>query len=578
MNDPAIQISEAIPAHSALTATRGMVTANHILAAQAGAQILARGGNAIDAAIATSLALGVVEPAMSGLGGRGYLVIHSRRTGAATAIDANSRAPAAARPDMFAVDDTVARERPGWGRLIPAVGDANAIGHRAVAAPSLAGALSAAHHLYATLPLDTLFAPAIELAEDGFDVSVAFASCIALAREKLARFPATAEIFLREDGTPLRAGDRLVQQDLARTLRAVASRGFAELFTGTVALAIVEEVGRGDGVLSASDIADPGSRVWERPLIGSYRGHRILGIPEMTGNLTLVQIMNLLEGFDLGALHPWGSDVLHLLLDACRIAFTDRAANVDDPAFGPVPFAGLASKEFADLRRAAMSRAHALRDVTTADPWPFEPSALESPVTRASDAVGSDTHTSHLCVVDRDGTVVSMTQSIIDSFGSGVVVPGTGVLLNSAMHNFVPMAGRRGSIAPGKRSAHFGCPTILVGPHDGTTIAIGGGGGTKIVTGIAGILLAVVDQGRGLQEAIELPRVHNEGSRSQVDERLGQRTRLELEAMGHDNEVVRSEFGDPAFARINAIQVLNASGTASSGVDPYSDAGAAAPA
>jgi len=560
---------------AALAARGGMVTANHRLAAEAGAAILDKGGNAVDAAAATSFAVGVVEPAMSGLGGRGYLVLHMPDTGASTVVDGHERAPLGAAADMFPVIDRRAQPNPGWGPEVAVAGQANTVGHRAVAVPGVVGAIAVAHARYGRLPLATVLEPAIALAADGFEVTVSLATMIAQHRAKLARFRATAAIFL-PDGCPPAPGDRLRQPDLARSLALIAQHGPDEFYSGSIAHAIEREMALGDGLITRADLAQFTPRVWPAPLVGTYRGHRLLTVPEATGGITLLQIMNLLEGYDTAALAPLDAPYLHVLMEALRIAFRDRLAVIGDPAFGPVPFRGLASKRFAGERRRIIQPDRALGDVAPADPWPFDPDAPAAPpeAELASWRAG-DGDTTHFCVVDQRRTVVSMTQSIIDAFGSGVVVAGTGMLLNSAMHNFNPLPGQRGSVARWKRSAHYGVPTIVLRADGSPRLAIGGAGGTKIITGVAQILVNVLDRGWALQDAVAAPRVHNEGGTSQVDERVPREVQARLRALGHALTTVTPRYARPAFARINGIS-LEPGGALTSGTDPFGDAGAAA--
>jgi len=560
-------------AQTALTTDGGMVTANHHLAAEAGARMLAMGGNVVDAALAAAFAVGVVEPAMSGIGGRGYMVIHFGATGESIVIDGHERAPHAARPDMFAIADHHEALTSGWGPQAQVVDAANANGHRAVAVPGVLAALAVVHRRYATLPLKTLLEPAIGLARDGFAVGVHLATLIGMHRAKLARFPATAAIFLR-GGYPPTAGERLVQNDLAHSLSLIADRGCEELYSGALADAIVAEMERGGGILTARDLAAYEPRVWDRPLTGTYRDYQILTVPEATGGITVLQIMNLLEGFDLSsAADP---HALHILLEALRIAFRDRLAVIEDPAFAPVPFVGLASKAFAAERRRCIMIDRARDDLSPGDPWPFDnATAPEQPRSETVTWRGTDRDTTHICAVDDRRTAVSLTQSIIDPFGSGVVAPGTGILLNSAMHNFNPLPNQPGSIAPWKRSAHNGAPTIVLRPDGRAFLAIGGAGGTKVITGIVQVLVNLIDRSMNLQDAIAAPRVHNEGWGSEIDGRIPPQIIARLRAMGHETAVVQSRYALPAFSRINGIMVDDA-GALASGVDIFTDAGAAA--
>jgi len=569
--------SKPVHKQTVVSSDRGLVTANQHLAAEAGATILGQGGNAVDAAVATAFAVGVVEPGASGIGGRGYLVVHVPATGDSVVFDGHERAPIAARPDMFEIEDDRGRPTSGWGPQVPVKGDANAVGHLAVAVPGVVAALYEAHRRYGRLPWAQVLAPGIALAEDGFEVSVPFALGIARNRAKLARFPATAALFLA-DGQPPLPGSRLRMPDLARSYRSIAEEGPGALYRGALARAIVEEMGRGGGILCATDLTRFQPRTWDAPLRGTYRDYEILTVPEATGGITLLQVLNLLEGFDLASLDPQGAASLHLLLESLNVAFVDRLAVLDDPAFIPVPFDGLASKAFAAERRTLISAERSLGDVEPGDAWPYEPSGAPSPGVLPGRVAGgaTDRDTTQICAVDADRMVVSLTQSVIDPYGSGVVVPGTGILLNSAMHNFTPVPGQPGAIAPWKRSVHNGVPTIVLGRDGAPVLAVGGAGGTKIITGVVQVLVNVLDHGMTVQEAIDAPRVHHEGNLSEVDARLGGPVVEQLRRLGHRPAVVTSEYGRPAFSRINGIQVA-ADGRAASGVDPFADAGAAAP-
>ncbi|MDQ3547418.1 MAG: gamma-glutamyltransferase, partial [Chloroflexota bacterium] len=314
----------------------GMVTANHRSAAESGAGMLARGGNAVDAAVATAIAVGVVEPAMSGIAGRGYMMIHFSEDGSNAIIDGHERAPLAARADMYDVQATEQIPTHGWGPQYRVADDAHMLGHRSVAVPGVLAALCLAHQRYGKLPLATVVEPAIALAEEGFAVSVPLAVMIAQFREKLARFPATSAIFLN-DGHALRPGDWLRQPDLAKSFRLVAEHGPAAFYEGPLADAIAAEMERGGGIITKQDLSEFEPRVWDQPLVGTYRGYRLLTMPEATGGVTLIQIMNMLEGYDLAAYEPFDPRYLHLQLEAGRIAFRDRMAYVEDPAFAEVP-------------------------------------------------------------------------------------------------------------------------------------------------------------------------------------------------------------------------------------------------
>ena len=553
-----------------LAAAGGMVTANGARAAVAGATILAAGGNAMDAAVATSFASAVAEPAMSGIAGRGYLVVLPAGARDAIAIDGHERAPAAARPDMFAPAPGRPRLVSGWGVETEVAGGANRDGHLAVAVPGVVPALTLAHERFGVLPWHAVIEPAIELASEGFDVDESLAASVTLNRPRLARFPATAAIFL-PDGRPLAVGDRFVQPDLARSLRALAACGPDELRDGRLGRALVAEVAAGGGILTLDDLRRIEPRTWSAPAETSFRGHRVLGLPDATGAVTLIEILNMIEAAGLhGDLLE--APAIHVLVEIFRAAFEDRRRYVDDGDHADVPFRGLTAKEYAGARATTIDRSHRRDELAPVDPWSFEGRIAPGQGTPVG-AGRSDRHTTHFCAVDERRMVVSMTQSLVDEFGSAVVVPGTGILLNSAMHNFNAVPGQLGSIAPWKRAPHFGTPLIVLAPDGSPRLAIGGGGGTRIVTGLAQVLVRVLERRESVAAALAAPRIHCDGAVVEIDERAFPGVEAELRERGHPVEPVTSSFGAPAFARLNGIEITR--GGLAGGVDPMSNAGAA---
>jgi gamma-glutamyltranspeptidase / glutathione hydrolase len=553
-----------------LQGTCAMVTANSARAAAAGASILAVGGNAMDAAAATAFASGVVEPAMSGIAGRGYLVVLPPGSTDAIVIDGHERAPAAARPDMFRLASGDRRIVSGWGVETQVVDAANRDGHLAVAVPAIVPALALAHRRFGALPWHAVLEPAIELACEGFEVDETLAAAVAAHRGRLARFPATAAIFLPGGRAPV-VGDRLVQADLGRSLRALAAHGPDELRDGRLARAVAAEVSDGGGILAFDDLRRIEPRVWSVPVTTSFLGHRILGVPDATGAVTLIEILNMIEAVELDG-DLLSADSIHVLAEVFRAAFEDRRRYVDDGDHADVPFAGLTDKRFARARAATIDRARRLDELATVDPRALD-GAVVAHDRVAVGGVPSDRHTTHFCAVDERRMVVSMTQSLVDAFGSGVVVPGTGVLLNSAMHNFNPVPGELGSIAPWKRAPHFGTPLVVLEPDGSPRLALGGGGGTKIVTGLVQVLLRVLQRGESLAAAIAAPRIHCDGAAVEIDARAFSRVEGDLRARGHRVDRAVSSFGTPAFARVNGIELGD--GRLVGAADPFSNAGAA---
>jgi gamma-glutamyltranspeptidase/glutathione hydrolase len=555
-----------------LESPRAMVTAGNATAAAVGAQILAQGGNAMDAAVATAFASGVVEPAMSGIGGRGYLVALRPGEDEALVIDGHERAPRGARPDMFQVGSRGRRIVSGWGVEAEVADAANRDGHLAIAVPGVVPALALAHVRSGELSWRAVIEPSIRLALCGFEVDETLAALIAMHEERLSRYPATAAIFL-PDGRAPAVGERLVQRDLARSLELIADRGPMAMRDGPLARAIVDDVARGGGVLSLDDLRLIEPRVWDRAATTTFHGHRLLGVPDATGAVTLFEILNMIEAAGLEG-EPLSAANAHLLAELFRAAFEDRRRWVDDGDHADVPFSGLTDKEFARTRVGHVDRARRSAELAASDPFAFD--ALPVPGNRpAEGSPVADRHTTHFCAVDERRMVVSMTQSLIDPFGSAVVARGTGVLLNSAMHNFNPVPGEVGSIAPWKRAGHFGTPLVVLDPDGNPRLAAGAGGGTRIVTGLAQVLVRVIQRGEPLPDAIAAPRIHCDGAAVELDERVAAQLELELRARGHEVEPRAASFGAPAFARVNAIEITP--GRLVGAADPFSNAGAAAP-
>jgi gamma-glutamyltranspeptidase/glutathione hydrolase len=486
------------------TAARGMVVTNHPLASAAGAEMLAAGGNAVDAAVAALFALTVVEPMMVGICGAGHaqLFLPGR---AHTVIDGYTTAPAASHPSMY---------RPlsdEWPDYMETQGRENAVGVRAAGVPGTLAAWCEMLARFGTLDLEAALAPAIRHAEHGFRVTGYLSECLAEAAPDLARFPASARVFL-PGGAPLARGDRLVQADYAATLRTIAREGAAALHGGALGQRVAEYMARDGGLITLHDLR--AYRTVERtPVRGTYRGHEIAGCaPPTGGGIHLIQMLNVLEGFDVGALGFGTVDGIHLLAEAMKIAFADRAAATGDPAFVDVPVARLVAKDYAAARRAGIDMAKA--------------------GTHAAAVGAGSAHTTHVTVADAEGNVVAATQTIHELCGSRAMVPGTGMLLNNTMALFDPHPGHALSIAPGKRMTSSMAPTLVL--REGRPAwALGLPGGTKIFTSVLQAIVNLIDHGMSLQEAVEAPRVWTQGQDLEVEAAIPEPVRAGLGARGH---------------------------------------------
>ena len=489
---------------TSVVARRGVVAANHPLASAAGVEMLAAGGNAVDAAVAALFALTVVEPMMVGICGAGHAQVFMPGR-VHTVIDGYTTAPAAARPDLYRpVSDR-------WPDYLEVEGRENTVGLRAVGVPGTLAAWCEMLARFGTLDLPSVMAPAIQHAERGFRVTGYLSECIAETARDLARFPDSARLLL-PGGVPLRKGDRLVQGDYASTLRTIAIEGAPALYDGVLGRQIADHMEQGGGLITRADLK--GYRTVERvPVRGAYRGFDIAGCPPPTGGgIHLIQMLNVLEGFDVAGLGYGTVDGIHLLAEVMKIAFADRNAATGDPAFVDVPLARLIAKDYAAARRAEIDMGKAAAPMA---------------------GVGADApHTTHVTVADGEGNVVVATQTINNLFGSKAMVPGTGMLLNNTMAIFDPHPGHALSIAPGKRVTSSMAPTLVL--RDGHPVwALGLPGGVRIFTSVLQALVNLIDHGMSLQEAVEAPRVWTQGQELEVEAAVPEAVRAGLVARGH---------------------------------------------
>jgi gamma-glutamyltranspeptidase / glutathione hydrolase len=499
---------EKLPA----TGSRGMVVANHPRASAAGADMLLSGGNAVDAAVAALFALTVVEPMMVGLLGGG--ITHLRLSdGKHLIIDGLSTAPAAATPGMYApLASGLPSARETKGRK-------NSMGALAVAVP---GALAAWCHMLAhhgTKGLPEVMAPAIRLAQDGFTVTPYLADCVRDCADDLARDAGLAALFL-PGGAPIAAGVTLMQPDYACTLRMIAAEGPEVLYGGALGKKVATALQAAGGLVSEADLA--GYAPLERETVcSSYRGFTVIGPPPpASSGVHIAQMLNLLEGFDIRSMGFGAPETMHLMAEAMKIAFADRAATAD-PAFVDVPVERLISKAYADERRA-------LIDPARTRVWA---SGIDT---------GESADTTHITVADAEGFVVSATQTINGLFGACLQVEGTGLLANNYMLNFDPHPGRPLSIAPGKRVFTSMAPMMIT--RDGKVLhALGLPGGLRIFPSAFQSIVNLIDHGMGAQEAVEAPRIWTEGAALELEPAFSDETAAALARHGH------------AISRVNRI-------------------------
>ena len=520
-----------------------MVVSNSELASAAGVEILRKGGNAVDAAVATGFALAVTFPQAGNIGGGGFMVIRMA-DGRMAALDYREMAPLSATRDMY-VD--AAGHLTMKGR----------VGPLASGVPGAVAGMAEALRKYGTLPLSTVMQPAIRLAADGFTVDSALSGALVGARKLLTPFEGSSLFY--PGGRALAPGARLVQPDLARTLRLIAEQGPSAFYAGPVADSLVAEMKRDGGNITAADLANYKAE-WRTPIVGTYRGDTLVAMPpSSSGGTTTIESLNILETWP--ALPPAGSAAaVHDVAEAFRRAFIDRNSELGDPAFVKNPVARLTSKTYADSLRTTIVAGKASK-------------------TPAFDAHGESMQTTHYSVVDAKGNAVATTTTLNGYFGSGVYVRGAGFFLNNEMDDFTSqpgtpnqfglVQGEANAIAPGKRMLSAMSPTIVVGRDGKALLVVGAAGGPTIITATTQIILNVVDYHMTLADAMAFPRIHEQALPDKlVYERGGLSPAVEdsLKTMGYELA--------PVGHLANANAVLRVPGGWVGVVEPRSTGGA----
>jgi gamma-glutamyltranspeptidase/glutathione hydrolase len=510
----------------AVPAEHGMVVAQEKIATAIGADILRQGGNAIDAAVATGFALAVTYPRAGNIGGGGFMVIHLARTNEDIAIDYRETAPAAATANMFLGDD---------GKPDNAKSRDSALG---IGVPGTVAGFALALEKYGSgkFTLAQLLTPSINLARDGFTLSDDMADTLPDWYRRLAKWPASAKIFSSTDGTSLREGDKLVQADLADTLTAIAERGPRGFYEGPVAEKLALGIRNAGGIMTADDLKSY-SAIIRAPVRGTYRGYDIVSVPlPSSGGTVLLETLNILEGFHLSDLAQGSPASLHLLIEAMKRGYADRARYLGDPAFVNAPLDVLLTRDYAAKQRASIDpeRATPAAEVTSA-PQPREGS-----------------NTTHFSVVDSQGNAVANTYTLNFSYGVGMVAEGTGVLLNNELDDFTAAVGASNAFGlvgyeanlpgAGKRPLSSMSPTIVL--KDGKVVLVTGTpGGSRIISTVLQIVVNVLDYRMDIAAAVAAPRLHHQwlpdevrvepGFRAEVLDGLKARGHAVVESMGY---------------------------------------------
>jgi gamma-glutamyltranspeptidase/glutathione hydrolase len=476
-----------------------MISTDGEAASKAGARMLAQGGNAVDAAVASSFTISVERPHSTGLGGGGFLLLHLAKGKKTLAFDFRERAPLSAHKDMYLNENR---------DPVPKLSQDTAL---AAGVPGLVAGLVEVHRRFGKLPLAKVLEPAIELAENGFPVYPAMSIAFEDRKAVIAQYPATAAIFLKADGSTYKVGETLVQKDLAKTLREIARHGARGFYKGWVANAIVKTVGEHKGLITQQDL-DIYKVKQHAPVTGTFQGHEIASMTlPSSGGAHVIQILNIIENDPLAQWGAGSAQSVHLFSSAMQRAFADRAEYLGDPEFVDVPIKGIISKKYAASLRAQIPEANA------------KPST-EIPPGRPMDFQEPD-HTTHLNVMDKFGNTVATTQTINGWMGSGLVAEGTGVLMNNEMDDFAikpgvanlfgALGGDKNAIAPKKTPLSSMSPTILF--KDGKPVmALGSPSGTRIITCVAQVIANRVTHGMPLYEAVSTIRYHHQWAPDEI--------------------------------------------------------------
>ncbi len=503
--------------HHPVAASGGMVVSQNAAASEVGRQILIEGGNAVDAAVAMGFALAVTLPRAGNLGGSGFMLIHQSDADGpddVVALDFRSTAPVTARSaDFIDADGEVRYEELTYGA-------------RAAGVPGTVAGLEEAWKRFGSLPWEDVLAPAIELAENGIEVSSDLSFALAEALTVMADYPSSMAAYAREDGSAWAAGETLVQPDLAWSLRQISDHGAEAFYRGAIAEKITAYMEQAGGLIAAGDLAAYRVSVRE-PIATDYRGYRVVTMPPSSvGGLALLQMLNVLGHYDMARLPQGSAASLHVLAETMKLANANRREGIGDTDFVDVPVAGILSASLAREMAARISpdRATPVEEISPEDAFPYE-----------------SRDTTQVSVVDGEGNAVSLTYTLGYSFGSGLVVPGTGIILDNQMRNFSirdPDV-HANRMEPGKRVVSTMTPTMVFDEDDRLFLVTGTPGGSRIHNVILQLIVNTVDYGMNIAEATHAPRIYQTWREPElgVERGVGADSLRLLEAMGHEIEI-----------------------------------------
>ena len=518
-----------------------VVSSGKYEASKAGLEVLQAGGNAVDAAVAVSFALGVTEPNSSGIGGGGFMTIHSA-DGEDVFVNFREKAPAAATPDMWQLD--------AEGNVI---GNQKAIGGKSVGIPGNVKGMEYAFEKYGSgnVTWEEVIAPSVKLAEEGYIVTPTLYNDMFGSYDAMVNYPEFGNVYLNADGLKYQVGDTFKNPDLAKTLKAISDGGADAFYTGAIAQKMVDTVNKYGGLFTMDDLANYEVKVME-PVTGTYRGYKIISSPlPSSGGTHVIEALNIMENFDIASMGFDSAEKLHIMTEAFKMCFHDREEFMGDPDYVEVPVNGILSKKRAKELAAQIDPAVASK-YEQISPWQYE-----------------HEDTTHFSVADAEGNMVSVTQTVNGLFGAKIIPDGYGFVLNNEMDDFSANPESPNAIAGGKVPLSSMSPTIVL-KEDGTPfMVLGSPGATKIITTVAQIISNVIDFDMDMQEAINAPRLYNNATSAiQYESRFSEDTMKKLEELGNGLEM--SDEYNRSFGSVNAV-MYGEDGTLLGGADPRRD-------
>ncbi len=522
------------------TGEKGVVSTSKYEASKIGRQVMEEGGNAVDAAVAAAFTLGLVEPNSSGLGGGGFMTIHLA-DGTNHFVDFREVAPQAATPAMWEV-----------GQDGKVKDNANMVGGKSTGVPGEVAGMLYALDKYGTKNRKDVIQPVIDLANKGFTVTPTLADDMTNCYENMQKFPEFGKLFLGENGMPYEVGQNFVNKDYAKALQIISDKGTDGFYKGEIAQKMVEMNNKYNGLLTMDDLANYKVKDVD-PVEGTYRGYKVISSPApSSGGTIIIEILNILENFDLPKMQANSADELHLFSEAFKLAYADRAKYMGDPKYVDVPLKGLMSKEFAKTRAQLIDTKKSAATVDAGDPFAYE-----------------HQETTHFSIADKAGNMVSVTQTVNGYFGSSVCADGYGFMLNNEMGDFSPDAKSPNCIAGGKCPLSSMSPTVVL-KEDGTPLMVlGSPGGTTIISTVAQTISKVVDHGMGMQEAVDAPRISGySNNTNSYETRISSDVVDALSKLGHTMKA--SEEWNRGMGSVQAVLYKN-DGTLEGAADPRRD-------